>query len=71
MKTLVLRKLYDYIAFIRFELPNLFRVLGAIDDIDSYTRIDNDLKMLMTLIDDCILEREQSIYFGFPNDKAP
>ena len=61
LKTLVLRKLYDYISFLRHELPNLCRVINL--SVDDYSNLDSSLKSLISSIDDEILEREVNKYF--------
>lgn len=66
MKTLVLRKIYDYISFVRHELPNLFRVLNF--DIESYSSVDAGLKVLLTAIDDEILRRQVNKYFELSSE---
>lgn len=66
MKTLVLRKIYDYLSFIRHELPNLFRVLDF--DVESYLSVDDGLKVLLTAIDDEILQRQANRYFELSSE---
>lgn len=61
MKTSCLRKMYNYISYVRHNLANLFRVLGL--SAEDYLNFDTSLKMLLHSIDDEILRRESDLYF--------
>lgn len=60
MKTLILRRIYEYLSFVRHELPNLFRVLGL--GVEEFSSFDDSLKLLLSAIDDEILLRQFNLY---------
>lgn len=68
MKTNTLKKLYDYISYLRHNLANLCRVLDL--SVEEYSILDSHLKSLLTSIDDLILTRQKDCHLC-SNDITP